>query len=60
MLPTPFILSSQKRQIRSLTQNVIPFLNIIIFQFTNPLCFETEAHSMHTIPLIRKHCDHYL
>ena len=60
MLPTPFILSSEQRQKRSLTQDVIPYLNTIIFQYTNPLSFETEAHMIHTIPLIREHCDSYL
>ena len=56
MLP-PFALSTEKRQNRSLTHNVTPFLNIIIFQYTNPLPFETEPHTIQTIPLIREHCD---
>ena len=60
MLPTPFLLSSDQRQKRSLTQDVIPFLNNIIFHYTNPLSFETEAHTTHTIPLIREHFDSYL
>ena len=60
MLPTPFLLSSDQRKKRSLTQDVIPFLNNIIFQYTNPLSFETEAQSLHTTPLIREHCDTYL
>ena len=42
MLPTPFLLSSDQHQKRSLTQDVIPFLNNIILQYTNPLSFETE------------------
>ena len=60
MLPNPFILSSQQRSIRSTTHNVIPFLNNLIFQYTNPLSFETEVHSIHTIPLLREHLDAYL
>ena len=60
MLPTPFLLSSEKRQKRSLTQVVIPFPNNIIFQYNNPLSFETEAHTIHTISLIREHCNPYL
>ena len=56
MLPTPFLLSSDKRHIRSLAHDVLPFLNNIIFQYTNPLSFETAAHTMHTITLIREHC----
>ena len=57
LLPTPFLLSADQRQKLSLTQDAIPFLNNIIFQNTNPLSFETEAHIIHTILLIRKHCD---
>ena len=53
MLPPPFLLSTDQRQKRSLTQNVIPFLNKIVFQYTKPLAFETEAHTIHNIPLIR-------
>ena len=60
MLPPSFILSTEKRQNRSLTQDVTPFLNNIIFQYTNPLPFETEPHTIHNIPLVREHCDSYL
>ena len=60
MLPSPFLLSSEQRQKRSLTQDVIPFLHNLIFQYTNPLSLETEPHSKHTIPLIREHYDSYL
>ena len=60
MIPTPFSLSLEQRQTRSLTQDVIPFLNNIIFQYTNPLSFETEPHVIHAIPLAREHCDSYL
>ena len=60
MLPTPFTLNTEKRQNRSLIQDVTPFLNIIIFQYTNPLPLETEPHTVHTIPLAREHCDSYL
>ena len=34
-------------------------MNNIIFQYTNPLPFETEPHTIHTIPLAREHCDSY-
>ena len=60
MLPTPFLLSSDQRQKLCLTQDVIQFLNNIIFQYTSTLSFETEAHIIHTIALIREHCDIYL
>ena len=62
MLPTPFTLSTatEKRQNRSLIQDVTPFLNNIFFQYTNPLPFETELHTLHTIPPAREHCDSYL
>ena len=39
---------------------MIPFLNNIIFQYTNPLSFETELHHIDTIPLVREQCDSYL
>ena len=60
MLITPFSLSSDQLQKRSLTQDVIPFLYNIMFHYTNSLSFETEAHTIHSIPLIREHCDSYL
>ena len=60
MLPTPFTLNTEKRQNRSLIQDVTSFLNNIIFQYTNPLPFETEPHTVHTIPLARGYCDSYL
>ena len=45
----------QQRQIRSLTQDVIPFLHNIIFQYTNPLPFETQLHPTQTKPILREH-----
>ena len=57
MLPTPFTLTTEKRQNRFLIQEVTPFLNNIIFQYTNSLPFETEPHAVHVIPLAREHCD---
>ena len=60
MLPPPFALTTEKRQNRYLIQDVTPFLHNIIFQYTNPLPFETEHHTLHTIPLAREHCDSYL
>ena len=60
MLPPPFTLTTEKRQNWSLIQDVIPFLNIIIFQYLNPLPFETEPHTLHTNTLTREHCDSYL
>ena len=60
MLPNPFILSLQQRSIRSTTHDITPFLHNLIYQYTNPLSFETEAHSIHTIPLLRVHLDAYL
>ena len=49
MLSAPFSLSTDERRKRSLTRGVIPFLNKIRFQYTNPLSFETEPHNIHTI-----------
>ena len=60
MIPTPFTFTTEKGQNRSLIQDVTPFLNNIIFQYTNPLPFETEPYILHTIPLLREHPDSYL
>ena len=60
MLPPPFLLSTDQRQRRSSTQDMIPFLHNIIFQYTNPFSFETESHQTNTIFLIREHCDSFL
>ena len=60
MFPTPLLLSSDQPQKRSLTQDVIPFLNNINFPYTNSPSFGTEAHILHIIPWIRQHCDSYL
>ena len=49
MLPPPFLVSTDQRQKQSLTQDVKPILNNIIFQYTNPLSFETGPHNKHTI-----------
>ena len=57
MVPPPFVLSTDKRQNQSLIQDATPFLNNIIFQYTNPLPFETDPHTIHTIPLARERCD---
>ena len=61
MFPTPFQLTKpQPGSIRSLTQDIKPFLNNIHFQYKNPLPFETETFSIPTNPLVRKHSDSYL
>ena len=60
MLPPSFFLSTDKRQNRFFIQEVTPFLNNLIFQYTNPLPFETKPHTIHTIPLARELCDSYL
>ena len=60
MLPPPFLLSTDQRLKRSLTQHVMPFLNNIIFLYTNPLSFETEPHNIQTIPFSREHYIPYL
>ena len=62
MLSTLFVLSSDQRQKRSLTQDVIPFLNDIKFQHTDQFSFETENRTPNstTISLAREHCDSYL
>ena len=58
MLRTPFQWSTAPtRNVRSITQDINPFLQNRIFQYTNPLPFGTEPHSIHTIPLLGEHLD---
>ena len=50
MFPVPFLLTApQHRNIPSITQDVEPFLHYIVFQYTNPLPSEKDAHTIHTI-----------
>ena len=60
MLLSPFLLSSEERRKRSLTKDLIPFLHNSSFQYANPLSFETDPHSIHTIPSKREHYESYL
>ena len=60
MLPLPFLLSTDQRPKHFLTQDIIPFFNNIILQYTNPLSFETESHNINTTSLVRERCDSYL
>ena len=57
MIPTPFQCSSPPTPIRSVTHGIKCFLQNLIFQYTNPLPFDTEPHSIHTIHLLREHLD---
>ena len=60
MLPTAFQCSTAPtRYVRSITQDINAFLQNLIFRYTNPLPFETEPHSIHTIPLHRERLDSY-
>ena len=61
MLPTAFQLTTlQHRDIRSLTQDIKPFLSNIIFHHTNPHLSDIEEHSKHTIRLVREYLASYL
>ena len=61
MLRTPFQCSTAPfRIVRSITPDINLFLKSLIFQYTNPLPFETEPHSIHTVPLLREHLASYL
>ena len=60
MLPTLFQCSTAPtRNVRSITHDINPSLQILIFQYTTPLPFETEPHSIHTISLLKEHLDSY-
>ena len=59
-MPTPFQCSTAPtRNEQSITTDINPFLQNLIFQYTNPLPFEAEPHSIHTIPLLREYRDSY-
>ena len=60
MLSPPFLLSSEQHQKRSFTQDVIPLLHNLKFQYTYLLSFEAKPHIKHTIPLIRERYVSYL
>ena len=61
MLSTLFQCSTAPtRKVCSIIQVKNAFLRNLIFQYTNPLPFETEPHSIHTIPLLREHLDYCL
>ena len=61
MLPSPFQCSTAPtRNVQSITQDINPFLQNLIFQYTNPLLYETETHTIHTIPPLREHLNSYL
>ena len=61
MIPTPFRCSTAPiRILRAITQDINPFLHNLIFQYTNPLPFESDPHSIYTILLLREHLDAYL
>ena len=39
---------------------IIPFLQNILYNYTQPLPFENEPYTLETIPLFREHLDSYL
>ena len=41
-------------------REITPFLQNIIYNYTQPLPFENEPFTIETIPLIREHLDTYL
>ena len=41
-------------------KGVIPYIYKNFFQYTNPLQFETEPHSIQNKPILREHVDSYL
>ena len=41
-------------------RGITPFLQNIIYNYTQPLSFENEPFTIETIPLIREHLDTYI
>ena len=50
----------QIKNARVVKTEIKPFLRNIVYNFTTPLSFENEPHTLETIYLIREHLDTYL
>ena len=57
--PSPFGIP-QIKDAKLIKTEIKPFLHNIVYNYTEPLPFENEPHSIETIPLIREHLDTYL
>ena len=57
--PPPFEIPHVKNA-KVVKTEIKPFLNNIVYNYTQPLSFENEPYSLETIPLIRDHLDTYL
>ena len=57
--PSPFEINNIKNA-RVVKTEIKPFLNKIVYNYTEPLSFENEPHSLEIVPLIREHLDTYL
>ena len=60
LIPPPFIITDISRSKRSIKNYLIPFLENIIYNYTNPLECEQEPHTITSFPLVRDHLDSYL
>ena len=60
LIPPPFIITDISRSKRSIKNDLIPFLENIIYNYTNPLECEQEPHTITSFPLVREHLDSYL
>ena len=57
--PSPFEIPNIKNA-KVVKTEIKPFLNNIVYNYTEPLSFENEPYSLETIPLIREHLDTYI
>ena len=60
LIPPPFRITDISRSKRSIKNDLIPFLENIIYNYTNPLDCEQEPHTITSFPLVREHLDSYL
>ena len=54
--PSPFEIT-YIRNANEFKTEMKPFLHNIVHNYTQPLSFENEPHSLETIPIIREHLD---
>ena len=60
LIPPPFKIENISRSGRAIKNDLIPFLENIIYNYTNPLDCEHETHTITSFPLIREHLHSYL
>ena len=60
LVPPPFRIENISRSKRHINKDLIPFLENIMYNYTNSLDCEQEPHTITSFTLIREHLDSYL